>query len=87
MMERRTPVRTPVESRYAFDYSDLEETEPRVPDLRDLGPEDRKALGLTSPKFAHHVPDIGGDAASALRELLAQGGAIGKDVPAKARKR
>lgn len=77
MMERPASPRTSVESKYAFDHTDVEQSAPRAP-AADLTLEDRLALGLSTPRIIHHAPDIRTDAAGALREVLGQGGAIGK---------
>lgn len=79
MLERRNAPRTPAEARYAFDYDDVEPPAPAKRAPRDLSPEDRLALGLTAPRMLHSVPEIGGDAAAALHEVLLRGGAVGKD--------
>lgn len=73
----------PVESRYAFDLDDVQpplhaRKAPRLP--ADLAPEDRLALGLTAAPATMHMaaPETHADAATALRDVLVKGGALGK---------
>lgn len=85
MMERPPTPKTPVEHRYAFDLDDVTpRPAARQPPAAtaDLSPEDRLALGLTAPpRIAHNAPEIHGDAAAALRDVLVKGGALGKTQP------
>lgn len=87
-MDKPVSQRTPVESRYAFDIDDVTPQTPAAAPApaprRELTEEDRLALGLASmPHFAHHAPDIRDDATVALREILVNGGALGKVAPKK----
>lgn len=76
----RAPPHPKAEARYAFDYDDVQPSKaPRAYDTLGLSADDRKALGMTAPRAGEAAPLATPDAAAALRELLAQGAALGKD--------
>lgn len=78
-MQNRSNV-PPLARSQSKDVLDWDHVEPpaAVPakDVLGLSPADRAALGLSAPRTMDLVPQVGGDAKTALADVLARGGAM-----------
>lgn len=77
---QRPPITWPnAEPRYAFGWDDVEPRRaPPSPDELGLNADDRRVLGLAAARLTDAAAPAPVDAASALRDLLLQGAALGK---------